>query len=1178
MAFTHLHVHTQYSLLDGACKIPELIARCKELGMDSIAITDHGVMYGAMEFYKAAKAAGIKPILGCEVYVAPGSRFDKNGAAEERYHHMVLLCENLTGYQNLMKIVSRGFTEGYYYKPRIDDELLAQYHEGLIATSACLAGEIPKALLSNNYEEACRVAKKYVDLFGKENYFLELQDHGIREQQYVNQQLMRMSRDLGIPLIATNDVHYINKEDTTAHDVLLCVQTGKKLADEDRMHYEQGQFYLRSPQEMEALFPYAREAIENTEKIAARCNVEISFHELKIPHYDVPEGFTSYSYLEKLCQDGLDARYGKEHDALYDERLSYELGVISQMGYVDYFLIVWDFIRYARSQGISVGPGRGSGAGSIVAYCLEITNIDPIRYNLIFERFLNPGRVTMPDIDVDFADERRQEVIDYVVNKYGRGKTAQIISFGTFGAKQVIRDVVRVMDLPYSMGDSLARLIPFGPKITIQEVLDYHTELWELYNSNEQVHAIIDMCQKLEGLPRHTTIHAAGVLICPEEVDSFVPLAKQSDGIITTQFDKDILEELGLLKMDFLGLRTLTVIQNAVNLVNHRMKMEIINTGEVPEGYPLSLENLDYADPRVYSYIGTGQDEGVFQLEQAGMRNFMKNLKPSCLEDIIAGISLYRPGPMEFIPVYIQNKKNPERVTYETPELEPILKPTYGCIVYQEQVMQIVRDLAGYSWGQSDDVRRSMSKKKTEAMLLERENFVHGNPEKGVVGCVGKGISEEVANRIFDEMVDFAKYAFNKSHAACYSMLSYQTAYLKYYHPVEFMASLMTSVVGNSGKIAEYIQICRKMKIKILPPDVNHASWEFVEDEGAIRYGMAAIKGVGYPVVAHMMEELRVNGPFKDFYDFAERMVNQGLNKKYVESLIKSGSMDGLGYNRRQMFLGYAEVLEDIAKDRKNDIAGQLDLFSLLGDSVDTAEYHIQLPNVPEFTLEERLAYEKEILGIYVSGHPLNAYEAMIEKNITAKTTDFLALDEAMEGENPQEMEGLLKDGDKVTIGGMVTSMNVRPTKSGSEMAIIALEDLYGQVEVIIFPKTFAKYRTLLKEGMKIFVQGRVSQEEGRRSKVSMVNMILMDRIGKEIWLQIDDKDAFAKVEGELMEAIAASSGLDDVIVYLAKEKQWRRLNAGHQVDREDGFLDKMVSLFSEKNVKVLEKSIEKWV
>ena len=863
MAFTHLHVHTEYSLLDGSNKIKEYVKRVKDLGMDSAAITDHGVMYGVIDFYKAAKEAGIKPIIGCEVYVAPGSRFDREqGAGDDRYYHLILLAENNKGYANLMKIVSRSFTEGYYYKPRVDEELLREFHEGIIASSACLAGEVARNIVRDDIAAADRAALRYLDIFGQGNFFLELQDHGYADQQKVNMALMSMSKRLGIPLIATNDIHYTYADDVEAHDILLCIQTGKKLSDENRMRYPGGQFFVKSEMEMRTLFPYAQEALDNTHRIAERCNVEIEFGVTKLPRFDVPEGYDSWTYLNKLCDDGMKERY-PDDDGTLRKRLDYELSTIRQMGYVDYFLIVWDYINFSREHDIMVGPGRGSAAGSIAAYCLHITDIDPIKYNLLFERFLNPERVSMPDIDVDFGFERRGEVIDYVTNKYGRDRVMQIITFGTLAAKGVIRDVGRVMDLPYGFVDSISKMVPQELNMTLDKALVQNRELKKAYEEDERITKLIDMSRRLEGLPRHSSVHAAGVVICSEPAEDLVPLARAADGSVTTQFTMTTIEELGLLKMDFLGLRTLTVIQNAVNMANRSIEEaggaypayeppfpgDKTRVTQNPIGYPIDLSNLDYADPHVYASISTGRTDGVFQLESGGMQGFMKELHPENFEDIIAGISLYRPGPMDFIPKYIYGKKNPDRITYDAKELEPILEPTYGCIVYQEQVMQIVRDLGGYTLGRSDLVRRAMSKKKQKVMEQERRNFIYGNKEEGVPGCVEKGISADVASHIYDTMMDFAKYAFNKSHAACYAVVAYQTAWLKYYYPTEFMAALMTSVIDFPNKVAGYILTCRSMGIRLLPPDINEGEAGFSVSSGAIRYGLMAIIGVRKPVI-----------------------------------------------------------------------------------------------------------------------------------------------------------------------------------------------------------------------------------------------------------------------------------------------------------------------------------------
>ena len=1156
MNFAHLHVHTEYSLLDGSNKIKEYVNRVKELGMTAAAITDHGVMFGVIEFYRAARAAGINPVLGCEVYVAPGSRFDKEavGRDEDRYYHLVLLAENNTGYSNLMKIVSRGFTEGYYYKPRVDYEVLEQYHEGIIALSACLAGEVQKNLLRGLYDEGRKAALRYEKIFGKGNFFLELQDHGIPEQSIVNQQLLRLAEETGIELVATNDVHYTYAEDEKPHDILLCLQTGKKLADEDRMRYEGGQYYVKSKEEMAALFPYALQALENTQKIADRCHVEIEFGVTKLPKFDVPDGFTSWEYLNKLCFDGLEKRYGNPGQELVD-RLNYELGVIKNMGYVDYFLIVWDFIHFARENGIMVGPGRGSAAGSIVAYTLGITNIDPIRYQLLFERFLNPERVSMPDIDVDFCFERRQEVIDYVVRKYGKDQVAQIVTFGTLQARGVIRDVGRVMDLPYAFVDSISKMVPKELNITLDKALKMNPELKKLYDENPQVKELIDMSKRLEGLPRHTSMHAAGVVICQKNVDEFVPLALGADNTVITQFTMTTLEELGLLKMDFLGLRTLTVIQDAINLVEE-------STGE-----RIIPEELDYNDPAVMELLGSGKTDGVFQLESAGMKSFMKELKPQSLEDIIAGISLYRPGPMDFIPQYIKGKNHPELITYDCPQLEPILEPTYGCIVYQEQVMQIVRDLAGYTLGRSDLLRRAMSKKKADVMQRERQNFVYGNPEENVPGCVANGISEEIANKIYNEMIDFAKYAFNKSHAAAYAVVAYQTAYLKYYHPVEYMAALMTSVIDNPGKVAEYIYSCRQMGIKILPPDINRGVGNFSVDNGNIRYGLAAIKSIGRPVIESIIEERKLRGEFKNLKDFIERLSNKEVNKRTVENFIKSGAFDSLKGTRKQLMMIYIRVMDQVNQEKKYSMTGQMSLFDIV-DEEQKKEFEITLPDVGEYQKETLLAFEKEVLGVYLSGHPLEEYEEKWRNNISATTQDF-QLDE-------ETGVTKVRDGAKEIIGGMITSKTIKYTKKNQTMAFITIEDLMGTVEVVIFPRDYEKNQQYLQEDSKVFVKGRVSEEDDNASKLICEEIIPFERTRKELWLQYENKAAYLADEKHLFAMLSDSEGDDEVVIYCKAERVVKRLPKNRNIKIEPGILSRLTNYFGESCAKVVEKPIEK--
>ena len=1156
MAFTHLHVHTEYSLLDGSSKIKELTARAKELGMDSLAITDHGVMYGVIDFYRAAKEVGIKPILGCEVYVAPGSRFDReNTGGEDRYYHLVLLAENDQGYKNLMKIVSKGFVEGFYYKPRVDYEVLETYHEGVIALGACLAGEVQKYLARGMYEEAMRSAQRYEGIFGKNNFFLELQDHGLPEQKMVNQGLLRLSRDTGIELVATNDIHYTFAEDEKAHDILLCIQTGKKVADEDRMRYAGGQYYCKSEEEMQALFPYAREALENTHKIAERCNVEIEFGVTKLPKYEVPEGFDSWTYLNHLCREGFKTRYPKD-DGTLSRRLDYELDVIRTMGYVDYFLIVWDFINYARSKDIMVGPGRGSAAGSIVSYTLGITNIDPVRYNLLFERFLNPERVSMPDIDVDFCYERRQEVIDYVVEKYGKDQVVQIVTFGTLAAKGVVRDVGRVLDLPYAMCDSIAKMIPNDLGMTLDKAIAANPDLRKLYNEDAQVKYLIDMSKRLEGLPRHTSMHAAGVVIGSRSIDEFVPLSKAADGTITTQFTMTTIEELGLLKMDFLGLRTLTVIQNAVHLA------------EKDYGISIDIDHIDFDDKRVLESIGTGRTEGVFQLESGGMKSFMKELKPENLEDIIAGISLYRPGPMDFIPRYLKGKNDKSSITYECPQLEPILSPTYGCIVYQEQVMQIVRDLAGYTMGRSDLVRRAMSKKKTAVMEKERQNFVYGNEAEGVKGCIANGIDEKTANHIYDEMIDFAKYAFNKSHAAAYAVVSYQTAYLKYYYPKEFMAALMSSVMENVSKFSEYILNCRRMmNIAVLPPDINEGESGFSVSGGGIRYGLSAIKSVGKPVVDAILEERAKNGKFRTMEDFINRMTQREVNRRTLENFIKSGALDSLPGTRRQKMAVGPALLENKARERKNAFEGQLSLFDIAGEE-EKKEFEVVFPDVGEYAKEELLAFEKDILGVYISGHPLDDYEALLRKNITATAADFI-VDEETE-------EAVVKDGIKAVIGGLVTGKTVKTTRTGQLMAFITLEDLMGSVEVIVFPRDYENNRDLLTEDEKLFIRGRVSLGDEPVGKLVCEQVIPFDAVPRQLWLQFEDMAGYQATEAELMELLKSSEGNDQVIIYLKKERAKKMLPPNWNVMADAGLLNRLYCKVGEKNVKVVEMTLDK--
>ena len=1156
MAFTHLHVHTEYSLLDGSNKIKEYVKRVKELGMDSAAITDHGVMYGVIDFYKACKEEGINPILGCEVYVAPNSRFDKElTGGEDRYYHLVLLAENNIGYENLTKIVSRGFTEGYYYKPRVDMELLRKCHEGIIALSACLAGEVPRYIQKGLLDEAKKAALKYQDCFGKGNYFLELQDHGLPEQRMVNTSLLQISKELNIPLVATNDVHYTYDADVKPHDILLCIQTGKKLADEDRMRYEGGQYFVKSEEEMKGLFPYAWEAVENTQRIADRCHVEIEFGVTKLPRYEVPKGYDSWSYLNKLCYDGMEERYGADLDVpagstgqSLKQRLDYELSVIRSMGYVDYFLIVWDFINYARINGIMVGPGRGSAAGSIVSYALKITNIDPIKYNLLFERFLNPERVSMPDIDIDFCFERRQEVIDYVSRKYGAEKVVQIVTFGTLAAKGVIRDVGRVMDLPYAYVDNLAKMIPNELNITINRALDINPELRKLYETDEQVKSLIDMSKRLEGLPRHTSMHAAGVVICSRPAEELVPLSRGADGSVTTQFTMTTIEELGLLKMDFLGLRTLTVLRDAVALI------------EKDKGVHIDSDKIDFDDKKVLASIGTGRTDGVFQLESGGMKSFMKELKPENLEDVIAGISLYRPGPMDFIPKYVKGKGS-GAITYSCPQLEPILAPTYGCIVYQEQVMQIVRDLGGYTLGRSDLVRRAMSKKKQSVMEKERANFIYGNEQEGVPGCVAGGISEQVASQIYDDMMDFAKYAFNKSHAACYAVVSYQTAYLKYYYPVEFMAALMTSVIDNPGKVAEYIMVCRNMGIAILPPDINKGEGQFSVDGKSIRYALTAIKSVGRPVIEAVVGERNERGLYTNLKDFITRMADKEVNKKAIENFIKAGAFDSLPGTREQFMSAYVQIMERIIHDRKNNMAGQISLFDIVDES-QKEEFEVKLPDVGEYSKEMLLAFEKEVLGVYISGHPLEEQEELWRKGITNTTADFM-LDE-------ETGAARVKDQSVVTIGGMIADKKIKYTKNDKVMSFLQVEDLVGSVEVIVFPRDYEKYSAKLMEENKVFIRGRVSVEEEKDGKLICERITAFDEIPKKLWVRFPTMESYEKAQEELFSLMADSDGRDGVVIYVEDKKVMKTLPPNKNVNADETLLEKLSGRFGKDNIKIV--------
>ena len=1146
--------------MDGASKISTLIKRAKELGMTALALTDHGNMFGSLRFEQQCHKEGIKPLVGCEFYVAGGSRHEHKGTEQgNKYYHLILIAKNVEGYRNLMMLTSRSFTEGMYYKPRIDEELLRQYSGGLICLSACLAGQLPQLLLNGQMQEAEDLVRRYKEIFGQDHYYIELQDHGIREQQEVAPKLIDIARRMDVPMVVTNDIHYSLKEDYIAQDVLLCIGTKKTRDDPKRMRFEGQEFYMKTGEEMAQLFPEYPEMIDNTKRIADMCDLTIpqfSTTELKdcLPVYQIPPEFSSQDeYVRHLVYTGLEKRYPVVTDEI-KARAEYELGIIFKMGFSGYFLIVWDFIKYARDHDIMVGPGRGSAAGSLVSYTLGITKLDPIKYDLLFERFLNPERVSMPDIDVDFCFERRQEVIDYVVRKYGKDRVVQIVTFGTMAARGVIRDVGRVMDLPYAQCDAIAKMIPNELNITIDKALTMNPELRNLYESDETVKTLIDMSKRLEGLPRHTSMHAAGVVISQKAVDEYVPLSRASDGSIVTQFTMTTLEELGLLKMDFLGLRTLTVIQNAVKLA------------ERDKGITLDIDHIDYDDKNVYEMLGAGKTDGVFQLESAGMTSFMKELKPQNLEDVIAGISLYRPGPMDFIPQYIKGKNNADSIHYDCPELEPILKPTYGCIVYQEQVMQIVRSLGGYTLGRSDLVRRAMSKKKAAVMEKERQNFVYGNEEEGVPGCINRGISEEVANKIYDEMIDFAKYAFNKSHAAAYAVVSYQTAYLKYYFPVEFMAALMTSVIDNPSKVSEYILSSRKMGISILPPDINKGESQFSVDNGAIRYGLSAIKSIGRPVIKAIVEERKERGEFKNLQDFIERMSGKDVNKKAIENFIKAGAFDSLPGNRRQKMMIYAQILDSVNQEKKNVMAGQMSLFDLVSEE-EKAAFEIRMPDVEEYPKEAKLAFEKEVLGVYISGHPLEEYTERWKKNITAVTADF----------QPDEDTGMpkVRDGVRAVVGGMITAKTIKYTKNNKIMAFLTLEDLVGTVEIVVFPRDYEKNVRFMDVDAKVFIQGRVSAEDDKASKLICENIYPFDMVPRELWLQFETKEAFLEREEEFYEDIKDSDGKDTVVIYIRSPKAVKRLGPSRSVRIDKGLLDNLYEKYGRDNVKVVEKSIE---
>lgn len=1065
--FVHLHVHTEYSLLDGAARIPKLMELTKNMGMKAVAITDHGAMFGVIDFYKEALKQGIKPIIGCEVYTASRTMYDKDPVKDKKLGHLVLLAKNATGYKNIMKIVSLGYVEGFYYKPRIDYSILEKYSEGIIALSACLAGNIQQQLLYQNYEAAKMEAQKLENIFGKENFYLEIQDHGMEEQQTVNRQLIQLSKETGIPLAATNDVHYLRKEDADVHDILMCIQTGKTIEEKDRLKFPTNEFYLKSPEEMEKLFLYVPEALDNTVKIAEMCNVEFDFNQIHLPKYDVPEGYSAKAYLRQLCTRGLVKRY-KEITPSLQKRLDEELTTIENMGYVEYFLIVWDFIRYAKEHDIMVGPGRGSAAGSIVAYTLGITDIDPIRYNLIFERFLNPERVSMPDIDIDFCFERRQEVIDYVIRKYGKEKVAQIITFGTMAARAAIRDVGRAINMSYAQVDAIAKQIPLQLGMTIDKALEVNNVLKEMYDGDQQARYLIDAAKAVEGMPRHASTHAAGVVISKAAVDEYVPLYMHDNGI-TTQFTMGTLEELGLLKMDFLGLRNLTVIRDALENIrkNH--------------GVNIDFSTMEYDDPKVYELISKGDTLGVFQLESAGMRQFMKELKPDCFEDIIAGISLFRPGPMDSIPKYIEYKNNPQKIQYLHPKLEPILNVTYGCLVYQEQVMQVVRELGGYSYGRSDLVRRAMGKKKMAIMEQERQYFIHGKTdEQGnieIAGCIRNGVPKDIGNQIYDDMIDFAKYAFNKSHAAAYAVLGYQTAYLKCYYPVEFMAALITSVMGNTPKVAQYIQDCKKRGIDILPPSVNESEAKFTVENGKIRFGLMAVKNVGLGVIEAIVKARKEKGAYTSFVDFCDKVEMGEVNKRAIESLIRCGAFDHMGANRAQLSAIYEKVMEGVQQDRRRNLEGQVSLFHAFDEVLSDGVKEDMLPDISEFAPKILLAMEKEVLGLYISGHPLAEFEKEIKQISTITTEVLLDIDE-------NHKDHKIKDGAYIRMAGLIAHRQNKMTKNNHMMAFLTLEDLFGTVEILVFPKIFDKYVNLLHEDNTVIVEGKISMKEEEEPKI----------------------------------------------------------------------------------------------
>lgn len=1160
--FTHLHVHTEYSLLDGACRIEELVNKAKELNMTSLAITDHGAMYGVVEFYKQAKKAGIKPILGFEAYVSPRRMTDKDPQKDKNQFHLVLLAENYEGFKNIMKLCSAGFVDGYYYKPRIDHDVLKRYSKGIIALSACLAGEIPSCLLDNNYEEAVSTALMYRDIFGENNFFLEMQDHGIEEQQSVNKSLVKMSLETGIKLVATNDIHYINKEDAYFHDVLLCIQMQKNIMDEDRMKFPTDEFYLKSYDEMAELFP--EEVLSNTAEIAERCNVELDFNTVHLPEFKVPESYTKTAYFREICQKGLEERY-KDISEEIQSRLDYEIRVIEQMGYVDYFLIVWDFIKFAKDNKIMVGPGRGSAAGSLVAYSMKITNIDPMKYNLIFERFLNPDRISMPDIDVDFCYERREEVIEYVKRKYGEKKVAQIITFGTMAARGSIRDVGRALNMSYGEVDLIAKKIPMSLGMTISKALEINKDLKDSYDGDIKVRKLIDLALKVEGLPRHASTHAAGVLISKEEVTEYVPLSRNKD-VITTQFNMIELEELGLLKMDFLGLRTLTVIRDAVDLIekDHNIKVD--------------FSSCQYDDKEVYKMFANAETLGIFQFESSGMRAFLSELKPTEFENISAANALYRPGPMGQIPVYIKNKLNPESVTYLHPKLESILDVTYGCMVYQEQVMQIVRDIGGFTMGRSDLLRRAMGKKKMSVMLEERKNFIYGkaaeNNEPGILGAINNGVDEKTANDIYDLMVEFAKYAFPKAHSVAYAALAYETAWLKVYYPVEFMAALISSIMGSSGTVSLYIRECKRLGIDILPPDVNKSRDKFTVEDGKIRFGLAAVKNVGVNVIAEIIRAREEKGEFVSFTDFCTKVDQSVLNKRQIESLIKCGAFDFLKVRRSQLMDVYEKTIDTVINQKKRTLEGQFSLFDdAASGSIDLQSEEMR--DIPEYNEKQLLSMEKEMLGVYLSGHPLSEYEKELEKSATTNTSEIAEIRES--GENAR-----LADGSRVVIGGIIIKKQNKITKNNNMMAFVTLEDLYGTVEGIIFPKIYEDCKDILYEDNIVLVEGTIdaSEEDAPKLICNKIKELKKEeqqsseeKSPRKLYLKVQNTEHYKKVKKELFNNICRHTGNDCVIIYNQQEKANMVLPVKNWVDTDnEELIRNLKALLGSDNVAIIQK------